>query len=188
MKIKLLNLFFILTVVFQISCSSDDDGTASETDAELAGEWEMISYNYVGSTSAESFGIPIKIDYTGEATEIDVSITIDEDPNIMTAMGSYTIKLTTNVGGQSSTQSYPFEDIATTSTFEREGDELIVETSLFNSSQGLELGTEVLEAPLVIEELTEDSLILTSKVQQTVEQEGVEFTVKLDIEQEYIRK
>ncbi len=96
--ILLLLSFFILT-----GCGDDDSDPV--LDNNLIGTWNMNNISYSGTSTTSYPGIPdVTATFTGESTESDYQIVFNED-NTYSTSGSYTINLTTEVGGQSDTQS-----------------------------------------------------------------------------------
>lgn len=93
----LLVSFFIFT-----GCGDDDSNPILENN--LIGTWNMSSIDYSGTSTTSIPGIPnVTADFTGETTESDYEIIFNED-NTYSTSGSYTINVTSEVGGQAVTQ------------------------------------------------------------------------------------
>lgn len=178
-KLKVLAVL-ALSLVVLISCESDSNST--DTSGDLLGTWNMVEFDYSGTSSAEFQGIPITTTYEGVGTNMDATMMFTEDPNELMFEGSYDIELTFEFSGQTQTQTFPINDAQSTTTWSRNGNILTIEEG-FVSIEGSDLG-DVESQEYTIQELTANTLILTSNVTQELTQQGVTSTVTLE---SYIR-
>ncbi|MFK5983720.1 MAG: lipocalin family protein [Flavobacteriaceae bacterium] len=121
-------LFLSLFLSFAISCSSSDDDNgdtgSGEVDAELVDMWIGSTVNYSGTSVTEIQGVSLTADFVGEGYDIDFTFNFTENPNILTAEGSYSIELTTTIQGQSTVQNIEDLGFENSGTWSRDGDEL----------------------------------------------------------------
>lgn len=163
---KITYLFLALTLVIT-SCSKDDD-SAPQISGSISGTWNMISYNYTGTTITEFQGQSITSDFVAEAFDIDYSITFEENPNNLTTDGTFSLRLTTTALGQTQTQTLSNVDaVDTGATWELSNDEII---TMANGETGI----------LKIIELTENSLILSTNDVRDISQQGANINSSLD--------
>jgi len=168
---KQLSILFITLILVLTSCSSDD--SIPKTSGNIAGTWQMISYDYRGESTTTAQGQTLTSDFIGEAYDIDYTITFEENPNKLSSDGSFSIELTTTILGQTSTQN--IEDVLGLEGLEvvSVGTWEIVNGQLVTTANG-EIGN------MDILELTESSLILSIKDTQNLSQSGV--SIEADIE------
>ncbi|MCF6306377.1 MAG: lipocalin family protein [Flavobacteriaceae bacterium] len=169
---KILKLLFLsLFVSFAISCSSSDDDNgdngSGETDAELVDMWIGSAVNYSGTSVTETQGITLTADFVGVGYDIDFTFDFTENPNILTAEGSYSIELTTTIQGQSTTQNIEDLGFENSGTWSRDGNQI---------SLTYDGTTDV----ATITELTETTLILNIARVDVTDQGGVISTVTTD--------
>ncbi len=156
---KKLNFLFVALFLVFTSCSKDDD-SSSDTSGDILGKWDMTSYDYVGKTVTSTQGQTLTTDFVGEAFDIDYNIAFEENPNEITSEGSFSLKLTSTVLGQATTQNISNFDVGITSgTWEKNGNEIITK-----SIRG--------EANMKIEELTNTSLVLSIEEELDLSQSG----------------
>ncbi len=164
---KKLGFLLALTLLVFTSCSKDDD--SPEVSGDLAGTWDVVDYNYSGKTVTSGGGTTLTADFVAEAFDIDYSITFSENPNEMAASGSMSIKLTSTVLGQTSTQNITGVGVdgVTSGTWEKVGNEII---TLSNGQ----------EARMTIEKLTDTELVLTISHEEDLSESG--FTIISNID------
>lgn len=132
MKTKLLLLSF---AVILFSCSKDDD--PMPTSDGLLGTWTMTGLTYNGTTTTTITGSgSINADFTGTGKDMDYTTTFQSNPNTVTSAGSYTIRLTTTIMGQTSTDDYEFEEALSDGTWELHGKTLTI-TNGSDSQEGI---------------------------------------------------
>lgn len=153
---KLNTLFLVFTLIFA-SCSSDD-GTP-EISGDIVGIWEMVDYDYSGTTVTQAQGQTLSANFVGEAYDIDYTLTFEENPNKVISEGSFSLELTTTVAGQTSTQNIEALDVLESGTWEIINGELVTVTS-----NG--------EGKMKIEQLTESTLVLSIEEELDLSQSG----------------
>jgi len=184
-QLRLLTIAFLSVLVFN-SCSEDNDSN-NDTGGDLLGAWDMAEFNYSGTSSAEFQGIDITTEYDGVGTNIDAQMNITENPNEILFSGSYDIDLTVMFQGQTQTQTFPIDNAQSVSTWTRSGNTLTVEGE-FVSVEGTDLNqAEIQTQEYIIEELTDDTLVLTTTTVQEINQQGVTSTVTVDLYARFTR-
>lgn len=169
---KLIVLFSALTLILT-SCSSDDDST-SDINADIVGTWVGTEMVYEGTSETEIYGLPIEIDFTGEAYDISTKLIFSENPNTLVSEGSYSIKLEYEQNGITETQVVEDQSFLASGTWELNGDTLIVED--VNDS---------FEAKVY--ELTDDKLVIGITQTEDIEVNGIITTTTVNITATYIR-
>ncbi|GAA3627608.1 lipocalin family protein [Flavivirga jejuensis] len=124
---KKLNILFIALTLILTACSSDDAASPEITES-IVGTWKGVSVDYSGTTVTSVEGETINADYLGEAYDVNYSLTFTEDPNNLTSTGTFSVKLTTTVLGQTTTEN--IENLKPTGdgTWEITDNELIITT------------------------------------------------------------
>jgi len=118
----LLALFLLL---FFTSCEKDE--TKNLGSDGLLGQWEVSALDYTGSTITEIPDVEIPVlDFEGNGRDLDLSIEFLE--STFTSEGSYTIDLTMEFGGQSSTVPYPVQGFIGVGDWSMEGNTLTIST------------------------------------------------------------
>ncbi|MDO5980854.1 lipocalin family protein [Flavivirga spongiicola] len=163
---KLSILFIALTLVLTTSCSSDD--ASPEISGSIIGTWKGISVDYSGTTVTSAQGQSVNTDYVGEAYDIDYSLTFNENPNNLISTGSYSIKLTSTVAGQTTTRTVENLKVLGDGTWKMENNELEIITGN---------GTGVMK----IEKLTESELVLSATEVTDLSQGGVSVISTTDV-------
>ncbi|MEL0456292.1 hypothetical protein WJN01_08650 [Flavobacteriaceae bacterium SZ-1-7] len=163
---KKLNLFFVALALIITSCTEDGD-PIPQISGDIVGIWDMVDYTYTGQTVTTAQGQTLKSDFTGEAYNMNYTITFEENPNNLISMGSFSLKLTTTTLGQTSTQNIDNIEGLVTGTWEMVNGEIITNA---NGDQG----------KMKIEELTESSLVLSIAEKQDLSQSGVSIIADID--------
>ena len=107
-------LMFVLTLFF--SCTSSDDTIMVDTDAkssDLIGTWNLIEESQEGTISTTFNGIPVNGGISSAGKNLNTQLTFTENPDNVTANGSYTDVINVSVVGQSLAQqeiTVPFND------------------------------------------------------------------------------
>ena len=184
MQLKLIVLLvFGLTMLN--SCSDESTDASNETDGELLGVWEFVELDYSGTSVAQFQGQDFTTTYDAVGTNIDATMEITENPNDLVFTGSYDIDLTFSFAGQTQSQSYPLDDVDSISSWTRSGNILTIDGELV-TIEGTDLG-EAQAQDYTIEELTDNTLVLTSSITQIVDNQGLESTVSIEIYMRFTR-
>jgi len=186
MKIQL-KLFVILVFALTVfnSCSSESSDESNTTDGELLGVWNLVEFDYSGSSVTDFQGQNFTTTYDAVGSNIDATMEITENPNDLIFSGSYDINLVFSFAGQTQTQVYPVEDVESISSWTRSGDILTVNGELV-TVEGADLG-EAESQDYTIDELTSSTLVLTAEVAQIVENQGLESTVTIEVYMKFTR-
>ena len=163
---KKLSALFIALALILTACSSDD--SATEISGSIVGTWKGVSVDYSGTTVTSALGQTINADYVGEAYDIDYSLTFTENPNDLISTGSYSIKLTTTVAGQTTTNNVENLKVISDGTWAINNDELTITTSN---------GVGVMK----IIKLTDSALVLTATQETDLSQGDVSIISKTDV-------
>lgn len=179
---KLLKSLLILVISFSFATCSTDDDSGSDTSGTLVGTWEMVSFDYSGSTTTEFQGQTIISDFDGVGQNLDYTLAFTENPNEFEGQGSYDIELTSTIAGESTTQVQSIEDTNSTGTYTRAGNTITFEGTLVS------VGDMVPVAPqgnneATISELTNTTLRITQETtqEQMVSGASVSFTLTSEI-------
>ena len=166
---KKINFLFVALAMLVASCSSDDDNSTPEPEVtdSILGTWNMVDFEYGGTTRTEVLGEAITTEFTAEAFNIDYMLTFEEDPNVVTASGGYDVRVTTTFSGQTST-----EEISNLNAINT-GDWEIVDGNILRST------TDGETTDVKIETLTATQLVLLVEDKQTIEESG--FKIDTDI-------
>lgn len=152
-----------ITLICIITSCSTESVDSDNNSSTIVGTWEMVDYDYSGTTVTEFQGQSSTTTFTGEAYDIDNKITFEENPNKFISEGSYNIKLTYTVSGQTTTQNIENLEALTTSTgaWEILDGELMTSSSINNET-----------GKFKIEKLTESTLVLTAEQEEDLSQSG----------------
>jgi len=120
------SLIFLLALTF--SCGNDD-------------EMEAESLTYEISLEGEFSGIPVSSVSVGDATDISLTAAFIEDPNTLTASGSFTVIQSVEVLGTTSEMPLEFEAPLGSNTMERVDDTIVFQ----NDEKGEETVANILE-------------------------------------------
>jgi len=174
MKMKKSNLttvFLLLVLALSIaSCNKKDD----TTNGELIGVWNCTAVNYTGTTVTEYGGQSATTSFTGEGYNVDFTFTLSENPNVATSNGSYNIKLTSTVNGQTITQNIEGNDFIYTGEWSKNGNTIIITQ-----------GGESSDATIV--KLTDTELELNIDDVQIIENNGMKATTTTNMTVSFIR-
>lgn len=180
MKNKLSTLLILLFALVLMSCESDDD--SASINGEVNGEWNIESINYTGSTVTSAQGNSITSNFTGESFDENATLIFNAD-NTFTSQGSYSIELETTTLGQTQNQSVPIDNYSSEGEWSLSGNILTIEGELVSISSNTPTINDPNEsAPqdLIIEELTDTTMVVSSVTQQTIVDSGVSINVNLD--------
>lgn len=146
-KLSTLLLAFVLVLT---SCSEDNDDTV-DIATGILGTWQGKAVSFSGTSTTTIEGVSIDAYYEGEGYDIDFTLNFTENPNEVTAEGSYGIALTVTIFEQSETQNIPDNAFGgVTSTWTQDGNEITISTE-----EGESITYEILE-------LTADRLVMVT--------------------------
>ena len=167
---KILVLFVFSAFIFGCETSDNDLPTAS-----IIGVWNGVSINFTGTGNAEIQGVPVTADVDGEGYDIDYTVTFDEDPNIVSSIGTISAEVTATLQGQTYTESEEGISIDFSGPWSQDGNTL-----------ALTIDGEDIIANIV--ELTESSLVLQFITERVETINGVAITADLDVNASYSRQ
>jgi hypothetical protein len=185
MKSQLKLVFLVVFGLTVLNSCSDDDNDSNSTDGEILGVWELVEFDYSGASVAEFQGQDFSTTYDGAGTNIDATMTMTENPNDLVFSGSYDVDLTFTFAGQTQSQTYPLDDVESVSSWSRSGNILTIDGD-FATIEGTDLG-EVQTQDYTIEQLTDNTLVLTSMITQVVNNQGLDSTVSIEIYMRFTR-
>ena len=162
-----------------MGCSNDDD--ANNSNGDLLGTWNLLTYDYDGESVTEFQGTSVVTDFVAEAQNIDATIEFNSNPNIIMSSGSFDIALVFSVLGQEQTQTIPVDDLGSEGTWSRNGNILSINAELVNVSVPAEIinGVSTL-VDYTIEELTDTRLRLSTTITETFSLSGADVTTTLN--------
>lgn len=144
-----LYLFVFVSAFFLSSCSSDDDDCIDFVTCEIfeipsvEGNWNLEELTYEGTASVliPEFPIPIPVQISGYADDIDAEVVFELQPNSVTSNGTFTNIITITFLGESTTQELPSDlsEFFAGGTWVHEADELII-----TDENGIEQTAEIL--------------------------------------------
>ncbi|TYA71789.1 hypothetical protein [Seonamhaeicola marinus] len=160
----LLGVFMLVFTSCNIESLDDDIGSSSNS---IVGKWRMIDYTYTGETITSAQGQELSTSFVGEAFDMTNTITFSEDPNVITSEGSFSLRLTSNTLGQTSTQTITGLEAINDGNWERDGDELFTFTDMG-------------EGVMNIDKLTESILVLSVSQEEDLSQAGFRIISNID--------
>lgn len=184
--LKQVVLLFLLSISI-FSCESNDD--TLETSGELLGDWELISYTTNGSTTTNFQGESLTAIFSGEALNIDYIMTFTENPNkAITENSSFDFELNSSVNGESTTDTTTINNLNAESEWSRNGNILIIsgEFGSFDTNAPL-LEDDIANPEYIIEELTENTLVITTSVSEQVSESGFDLDIDINLRLEFTR-
>lgn len=98
------NGLLISVLTLFVSCTSSDDTIMIDTSAkssDLVGTWNLTEEGQEGTVSTTFSGIPVNGTITSTGKDLNTLLTFTENPNNITAAGSYTDVIKFSVVGQS---------------------------------------------------------------------------------------
>ncbi|NOY49218.1 MAG: hypothetical protein GXO88_01415 [Chlorobi bacterium] len=125
-KFNLKNVLLLMVLVLTIISCKKDNNNAEPSTSNLVGTWNCTSVNYTGTSVTEVLGQSITTDYTGEGYDVDFTYTFSENPNLATSEGSFGIKLTSTILGQSTVQNIPGNSFNYTGNWSLAGDKITI--------------------------------------------------------------
>lgn len=170
-KSNLTTVFLLLVLALSIaSCNKKDD----TINGDITGVWNCTAVNYTGTSVTEYSGQSATTDFTGEGYNVDFTFTVSENPNVATSNGSYSIKLTSTVNGQTITQNIENISFILTGEWSKDGNKMTVVRDGESS-----------DATIV--KLTDTELELNMVYEQTIENNGIKVTSTTNMTVSFIR-
>ena len=121
--------------------------------------------------------------YIGDLYNIDMRLILNND-NTYRTEGSYTVKLTTTVDGESFVQNIPFSNIVTTGTYRIEGNRITTEDATQPQQPG-NVSMTVNEGTIL--ELSESRLVLVFDQDFNSEMQGAQVNISVEGQQVFSR-
>lgn len=169
---KKFSLLFIVLTFILTSCSTDD--SSSIISGDIVGTWIGSSIDYSGDTTTTVDGVTIVADFVGEAYDMDYTVTFSENPNEVVSEGSYSLKLTYTALGQTSVENLENIEFLEGGTWEQNNAILI-------------LTAEGESANYVIEELTENKLVISVSVDEDLSEQGISVMTSIEAKMTFYR-
>lgn len=154
-----------LVLCFMFACTEKEDTPAPSN--QLKGNWKVTDISYTGNSVTTMDGYSFANSFIGTGYDLNLNINMDENPNNYTSSGDYSIKVTSEMNGQTFTQNWTNQSFMDAGTWAREADELIFETK----SNGSQRST--------ILELTNTTLRIGYNSTQTTSQDGTTVTATI---------
>jgi hypothetical protein len=169
MKKYFLSFLILLSaaIVLTTGCKKDSE-TEPTINSDIAGVWNCTAIDYTGTTVTEVSGQSLTTEFTGEGYDIDFTLTFVENPNEVTSEGSYSIKLTTTLLGQSTVQYIETQPFEYTGTWSMDNNTI----SITNDGD-----TDV----ATITELTDNTLVITITDEEVVSNMGITGTTTTNL-------
>lgn len=167
-----LSILFIALFLSLTSCSTDSDNLLT---GDIIGTWAGTALDYSGKTVATVQGQTINTDYVGEAYDMNYTLTFKEDPNIIISEGSYSIKLTGTVLGQTSVQNIENIEFLEAQSWSKDGNIL----KLTNNEKSYDC---------TIVELTDSALKLSLSTEEDISQQGATVTATVNATMAFVKK
>ncbi|MFY0599708.1 MAG: lipocalin family protein [Cyclobacteriaceae bacterium] len=130
MKSLHLSLILVLSIILTTSSCSEDEPEKASSNEDLVGEWSLVNMEYSGTSSVESQGSVFETSFDGKGYDMDLTLTFTTDPNEYISSGSYSIALTIESQGQTSTADWENQDFIAPGTWQISGNQLIVDSEI----------------------------------------------------------
>lgn len=128
------------------------------------GKWEMVSFDYDGSTKTVVSSQSTQAEFIGVGHNLDYIIQFYKNPNEYSGIRSYDIELTTTVLGQRSTMQQPINNASSNGTYIIDGSTITFEGTVL--STGNTIVGDQLDNEATIAELTDTTLRLVQETTQ----------------------
>ena len=155
-----------LSSIFIMSCGSDDD--LMVTEQQIVGEWDLQSLDYNGTSSTTTAGVTLSTTFTGEAKDIEFTVTFNESPQTASSIGNYDIELVSVTGGVSMT-----ETVSAADDFVFEGDWTL-------DGNMLTVGDDMQSATYEITDISDSRMVLLLDSEEREEVFGIIVEVELN--------
>lgn len=181
MKREFKFLFIFTFAMLLISCDDDEDTVS--VNGDIGGEWTIESITYDGTSVTTVQGTSTTSDFSGESFDENATMTFNESDNTFTSQGSYSIQLTTTSMGQTQETTQTIDDFNSEGEWSLDGDILTMEGELVSVSSGTPTAGsgETQANEVVVQELTDNSMVLNSVSEQTAEEFGATIEVATDM-------
>lgn len=176
------SIMLIAALITCISCSNDDNDPEVNSGLIL-GEWQFEEMSYTGTTTVTMEGQTSSLSYEAEAIDIDAQVIFNDQTTYRT-QGSYTIRMTTIMEGQSYEQDYPFSNVDGTGTYRIEGNTIFTNADVPAGSEHEYLMTA---GEGTIMELTENRMVLFTSQEEITTTDNMEMEVTIELIQVLIR-
>ena len=178
MKILKLFLSFALVALF-ISCS-EDDGTEPVDATSLVGTWSAISLDADIDFNGEFSGIPLESSTNTVGENFDYTLTLTETE--YTVVGGYDLVTTGTVNGEPlEAETTSITGIDETGTYALDGNTITINGNVFDfEANGVSLSEASSEQTAQVSFNSDGDLVLTERGEQTLNVEGISFTVEID--------
>jgi hypothetical protein len=160
--------FLALALCFMFACSKKEDVPTPASANELKGSWKATDISYTGTSTTSVSGVTASSNFTGTGYDLNLTIKFDENPNIYTTSGNYSIKLATNINGQTINQNYTNQSFLDGGSWSKQGNEL----SITSKTNGAIQKATILEH-------TGTTLKLGYNTTQTTQQNGASVSVTI---------
>ena len=158
--------FLALALCFMFACSKKED--EPKPNNELKGSWKATDISYTGTSTTSVSGFTASSNFTGTGYDLNLTIKFDENPNIYTTSGNYSIKLATNINGQTMNKNYTNQSFLDGGSWSKQGNELSITSKTTGALQ-----------KATILELTSTTLKMGYNTSQTTEQNGATVSVTI---------
>ncbi len=124
MKLKFLQIPFLMVfLAIGVSCSESEEPVESSL---IVGTWTMTGIEYESTSKITMMGEVFESTSSGIGSDIDLVQTIAASPNVITSSGGYTINAQMDFMGQTMEHVLVVEDFLDNSSWELDGDRLIL--------------------------------------------------------------
>ncbi|OSY89420.1 hypothetical protein WH52_01945 [Tenacibaculum holothuriorum] len=167
-------LFYLLFVaVLAVSCSNNENEVFTPIDipeADLVGTWDVTAFNSDGEIAGSAAGQTIAGSYNSYGKNFDFKYVFTDSPKKVTASGSFTTVATVKVNGQSQTTEQPTSLVEGLGNGDwKEDNGVITITSNGVSDKAY------------VKSYENGVLVLKIDLNQSVDQQGVDFKIKGDL-------
>ncbi|QTD38332.1 lipocalin family protein [Polaribacter batillariae] len=98
--IKKILLVFVTTTLL-LACKSNDNVDISLSNSDIVGTWNLIAFSSDASGKISSKGIDVDFTSNSVGKNFNITYTFDENPNLISAKGKFTIVTTSIANGKS---------------------------------------------------------------------------------------
>ncbi len=177
---KILKILSILLVVVSLTGCTSDDGSPIDTNAsanDLVGVWTLTEESQDGVAKVTIEGVTLNGTITSTSKNLDATLTITENPNTITAAGSYTEVITASFATLNRTE----EVLVDLDNELNQG-----AWSLSNGVLTLLGGSETLDVNII--ELTSTTLRIEIPIERDVVLEGTDVAIDTTIKMTFTKQ
>lgn len=172
---KLLKLpLFLLMLTFLAACGEKDEENQTPSNA-LAGTWKLTTLEYEGKSTTSVYTTSYDMNFTGEGYDMDFIVKFNDD-NSYTSAGDYSIKLTSELAGQSFEYDWTNQNFFGEGNYKKENDKLYTTAN----------GSEVQESQIIM--LNETTLTIANGFTRTEVQGESTIISKVNAEMTFERQ